>query len=54
MTAFVLACAAGAVVVALMVVAARDLFRQTAVERWTSFDDLAVMRASRNDSRRYS
>ncbi|BEP12294.1 hypothetical protein acdb102_06050 [Acidothermaceae bacterium B102] len=52
MTAFALACAAGALVVALMVMAARDLFRQTAVERWTPVDDLAVLRACQDDSRR--
>ena len=47
MTGLVLALAAGAIVVGLMVAAARDLFRQTTVERWTAVDDLAVLRMAR-------
>ena len=43
MTGLVLALLAGLVVVGLMVLAARDAFRQTS-ERWTDLDDLAVRR----------
>jgi hypothetical protein len=52
MTGLLLASLAALVVIALMLLAARDIFRQTAVLSWTPDDDLQVRRLLGADSGR--